>query len=43
MDLAILAKELYTPLDRIERPVLLIENGVIASIGMQAEREARVH
>ena len=39
MDLAILAKELYTPLDRIERPVLLIENGVIASIGMQAERE----
>ena len=39
MDLAILAKELYTPLDRIERPVLLIEDGVIASIGMQSERE----
>ena len=39
MDLAILAKELYTPLERIERPVLLVEDGVIASIGMLAERE----
>ena len=39
MDLAILAKELYTPLDRIERPVLLVEDGVIASIHQQSERD----
>lgn len=39
MDLAILAKELYTPLDRIERPVLLVEAGVIAGIHQQSERE----
>src|SRR5215470_16093052 len=39
MDLAILAKELYTPLDRIEHPVLLIQEGVIASIGTLAEQE----
>jgi len=38
MDLAILAKELYTPLERIERPVLLVEDGVIASIHQQRER-----
>jgi len=39
MDLAILAKELYTPLDRIEHPVLLIQEGVIESIVTLAERE----
>src|SRR6476646_10741454 len=39
MDLAILAKELYTPLERIERPVLLVEDGVIASIHQQSERD----
>ena len=39
MDLAILAKELYTPLERIERPVLLVQDGVIASIHQQSERD----
>jgi N-acetylglucosamine-6-phosphate deacetylase len=39
MDLAILAKELYTPLERIERPVLLVEDDVIASIHQQSERD----
>jgi N-acetylglucosamine-6-phosphate deacetylase len=40
MDLAILAKELYTPLERIERPVLLVQDGVIAGIGTLLEQEA---
>jgi N-acetylglucosamine-6-phosphate deacetylase len=40
MDLAILAKELYTPLERIERPVLLVQDGVIAGVGTLLEQEA---
>src|SRR4029077_4926730 len=39
MDLTILAKELYTPVDRIERPLLLVEDGFIVRIGTLAERE----
>jgi N-acetylglucosamine-6-phosphate deacetylase len=39
MDFAIIAKELYTPLDRIERPIVLVEDGVIASVGTQLESE----
>jgi N-acetylglucosamine-6-phosphate deacetylase len=39
MDLAILAKELFTPLDRIERPVLLVQDGMIASVSTLVERE----
>jgi N-acetylglucosamine-6-phosphate deacetylase len=33
MSLAILAKELYSPLERIEQPMLLVEDGAIASVG----------
>ena len=40
MDLAILAKELYTPLERIERPVVLVQDGVIAGVGTFLEHEA---
>ena len=39
MDLAIFAKELYTPLERIEQPVLLVEDGVITSVGPLSQRE----
>src|ERR1700755_1578637 len=39
MDLTILAKELYTPIDRIERPMLLVEDGIIVRIGTLAEHE----
>jgi N-acetylglucosamine-6-phosphate deacetylase len=39
MDLAILAKELFTPLDRIEQPVVLVEEGVIASISPLTQRD----
>jgi N-acetylglucosamine-6-phosphate deacetylase len=39
MDLAILAKELFTPLDRIEQPVVLVEGGVIASIGPRNQQQ----
>ena len=37
--LALTAKALYTPLERIDRPVVLIEEGVISRLGPQAELE----
>jgi N-acetylglucosamine-6-phosphate deacetylase len=40
MDLIITARELYTPLERVERPLVLVEDGVIAELGSLETREA---
>lgn len=37
--IAITAKTLFTPLDRIERPLLLVEDGVIVEVTSRARRE----
>jgi N-acetylglucosamine-6-phosphate deacetylase len=39
MDLVITASELYTPLERVELPLVFIEDGVIADIGSLESRE----
>jgi len=38
--LALTAATLFTPLERIERPLLLLEDGVIAEVSSRASREA---
>ena len=42
MDLVITASRLYTPLDRVERPLVFVEDGVIADIGSFESRETPV-
>jgi N-acetylglucosamine-6-phosphate deacetylase len=39
MDLIITASHLYTPLERVERPLVFVEDGVIADIGSLESRE----
>ena len=37
--IAITANLLFTPLDRIERPLVLVEDGVIAEVTSRAQRD----
>jgi N-acetylglucosamine-6-phosphate deacetylase len=39
MGLVIKARELYTPLERVERPLLFVEDGVVASVNSSESRE----
>src|SRR5258705_1671894 len=39
MDLIITARRLYTPVDRVERPLVFVEDGLIADIGSLESRE----
>ena len=39
MDLVITASRLYTPLERVERPLVFVEDGLIADIGSLESRE----
>ena len=39
MDLIITANRLYTPLERVERPLVFVEDGIIADIGSLESRE----
>jgi N-acetylglucosamine-6-phosphate deacetylase len=39
MCLVLKARELYTPLERVERPLLFVEDGVIASVSSSESRE----
>src|ERR1700693_479438 len=41
--IAITATALFTPLDRIEQPLLLVEDGVIVEVTSQARREGPGH
>jgi N-acetylglucosamine-6-phosphate deacetylase len=41
--IAITATALFTPLDRIEQPLLLVEDGVIADVTSRAQREVPMH
>lgn len=39
MNLVIKARELYTPLERVQRPLLFVEDGVVASVSASESRE----
>src|SRR5260370_41893090 len=41
--IAITATALFTPLDRIEQPLLLVEDGIIADVTSRARREVPRH
>jgi N-acetylglucosamine-6-phosphate deacetylase len=43
MDLAFIASRLYTPLEQIERPLVLVADGVISEIASMDAREAPAH
>jgi N-acetylglucosamine-6-phosphate deacetylase len=40
MDLILTAKQLYTPLERLERPLVFVEDGVIVELGSLDTRES---